>query len=358
MPAGRFHNPYFEQHTQRQHAWRRDALSIGGSVALFVILSWFVFGYKQVLSARQIVISGEQYLTVDQIAEATRTALQRRRWLVLKQRFLPILDETILAADIQTELSQFVQLESITVTTDWPHSITVQVVERVPGYVYIAGKEYYYLDVHGAITQSVVEAKADPHFPHIRERNKKRQVAIGEVIFQPTLMDFISQLHDQFSPITQLNIAEYAILPVSCQEKQYVTDKIFADEIAGSTSETVKQQKRDILDQLQNDQITVDQSLDLLEEVKRKEQGDEETDTGNETFIKLETEYKTVKCDYQTVVRDVAVVTQEGVELYFDSSLDLNQQLTNAQTVLSDGETDVDTLTYIDLRFTDRAYYR
>lgn len=357
MPSGRFHNPYFEQHTQRQHAWRRDALSIGGSVVLCVILSWFVFGYKQVLSARQIVISGEQYLTVDQIAEATRTALQQRRWLVLKQRFLPILDETILAADIQTELSQFVQLESITVTTDWPHSITVHVVERVPGYVYIIGKEYYYLDVHGAITQSVAEAKADPHFPHIRERNKKRKVTVGETIFQPTLMDFISQLHDQFSPVTQLNIAEYAILPVTCQEKQYVTDKIFADEIAGSTTETAKQQKRDILDQLRNDQITVDQSLDLLEEVKRQEHG-EDDDTGNETFIKLEMKYQTVKCDYQTVVRDVAVVTQEGVELYFDSSLDLAIQLTNAQAVLSDNQTEISDLTYIDLRFTDRAYYQ
>lgn len=357
MPTGRFHNPYFEQQTQRQHAWRRDGIFIAGSVMLGLILSWFVFSYKQVLSAQQIVISGEQYLTVDQIADATRTALQQRRWLLLKQRFLPLLDEAALAVDIQTELSQFVQLESVVVTTDWPHSITVHVVERVPGYVYIIGKEYYYLDVHGAITQSVAETKADPHFPHIRERNKKRNVTVGETIFQPTLIDFISQLHDQFSPVTQLNIAEYAILPVTCQEKQYVTDKIFADEIAGSTTETAKQQKRDILDQLRNDQITVDQSLDLLEEVKRQEHG-EDDDSGNETFIKLETEYQTVKCDYQTVVRDVAVVTQEGVELYFDSSLDLATQLTNAQALLSDNQTEISDLTYIDLRFTDRAYYQ
>lgn len=357
MPTGRFHNPYFEQQTRRQHAWRRDGIFIGGSVVLGLILSWFVFSYKQVLSVQQIVIGGEQYLTVDQIADATRAALQQRHWLVLKQRFLPLLDETILAADIQTELSQFVQLESVVVTTDWPHSITVYVVERVPGYVYIIGKEYYYLDVHGAITQTVAETKADPHFPHIRERNKKRNVTVGETIFQPTLMDFISQLHDQFSSVTQLNIAEYAILPVTCQEKQYVTDKIFADEIAGSTTETAKQQKRDILDQLRNDQITVDQSLDLLEEVKRQEHG-EDDDTGNETFIKLQTEYQTIKCDYQTVVRDVAVVTQEGVEIYFDSSLDLANQLTNAQAVLSDDQTEISDLTYIDLRFTDRAYYQ
>lgn len=358
MSPGRFHNPYFHHPSPRQQLWQRDGWAVLGSIVLGGVLLWYVFGYRQVLSADAITISGQQYLTVDQIADATRQALQQRRWLVFKQRWLPVLDETQLTADITTELARYVQVESVTITTAWPDTVQVQVVERVPGYVYIVGKDYYYLDVHGYITQSVAETKADPHFPHIRERNKKRAVAVSAAMFQTSLMNFISNLHSQFTPATQLDIAEYAILPVTCQTKQYVTDKIFADEIAGSKTESAKEKKRAILDQLQNDTITVDQSLDLLEEIKRQETGEGNPTTGNEAFIQWETEYASVPCDYWTVVRDVAVITQQGVAIYFDTSLDLTQQLTNLKTVLSSASVTPQDLEYIDVRFTDRAYYK
>ena len=256
--------------------------------------------------------------------------------------------------DISQQLGQYVQIESVAVSSDWPDRIAIHVSERVPGYVYIEGKKQYYLDIHGVVTQEVSATEADPYFPHIRERNKKRTAAVGEAVFQESLMNFITTLHSDFTPATALDISEYAVLPVTCQTKQYVTDKIFADEIAGSKTESAKEQKRSILDKLQKNEITVDQSLDLLEEVKRGEQG--EGDAGSETFITWQTEYTDVKCDYASVIRDIAVVTQQGVEIYFDSEVDLSIQLDNLATVLTDATPTE--LEYIDVRFTDRAYYR
>ncbi len=355
MLQGQFHNPYFRRES-KQRAWlRRDGWAVGGSIVLAIAAVWYVFGYKQVGAVKQVTVSGQQYLTVDQITAATTTALERRRWLVLSQRFLPLLNEAVLQNDIIEQLSQYVQVETVVVATDWPSTVQVAVTERVPGYVYIVGKDQYYLDIHGVVTQEVSAGEADTRFPHIRERNKKRAVAVGHSVFQASLMNFITTLHGGFTPATSLDISEYAVLPVTCQTKQYVTDKIFADEIAGSKTESAKQQKRSILDKLQNNEITVDQSLDLLEEVKRGEQGDK-TDSGNETFITWQTEYTNVTCDYVSIVRDIIVVTQQGVEIYFDSGVDLTVQLNNLAKVLTD--VDATDLEYIDVRFTDRAYYR
>ncbi len=356
MPAGRFHNPYFKHEDPTPARIKRDGLAILGSLVLLIALLWLVFSRWQFLSAQWITIGGEQYLTVDDIAEATRSALQRRRWLIFKQRFLPVLDETQLAADISATLSQKIQLRSVVVSADWPKTVNVTVSERVPGYVYINNKQYYYLDIQGTITQITTEGEADPHFPHIREENKKRKVTVGENIVRPTVVDFISGLHDRFTAQSGLDIAEYAIMPVTCQEKQYVTEKIFADEIADSKSESSKSQKRAVLDQLRNNEITVDQSLDLLEEIKHAE-GDKNT-SGSDAFIQYEAEFVDVKCDYPTVTRDISVITQQGVAIYFDTSLDLQQQLDHLKQILSSDIEDVTGLEYIDLRFTDRVYYR
>lgn len=358
MPSGRFHNPYFEREDPQKTRAKRDLFALIGSVMLAVGLLYVVFGRWHVLSAQSIAISGEQYLTVDDVAEATRTALQERRWLVFKQRFLPALDETQLASDIQTSLSKKIQLQSVVVTTAWPNQITVTIVERVPGYVYINNKQYYYLDVQGAITQVTTEAGADPHFPHIREGNKKRKVAVGDSIVSESVVDFVSRLHDEFTPASSLDIAEYAIMPVTCQEKQFVTEKIFADEIDHSKNESSKQQKREILDKLRNNEITVDQSLDLLAEIKHTEAGDNANTSGSDAFIQYDAEYVNVPCDYPAVIRDISVVTQQGVQVYFDSSLDMQQQLDHLSQILSSEIQDPSTLTYIDLRFSDRVYYQ
>lgn len=356
MPTGRFHNPYFKNEEPQTKHLKRDGLAVLGSLILLLGLLWVVFGRWQLLSAQYITIGGEQYLTVDEIAEATRGALQQRRWLVFKQGFLPVLDEEQLAADITTKLNEKIQLRSVVVTTDWPKTVTVTVAERVPGYVYINNKQYYYLDVQGTITQVTTEAEADPHFPHLREGNKKRKVEVGQNIVRPNVVEFVSQLHEEFTPVSNLDISEYSIMPVSCQEKQYVAEKIFEDEIAGSKTESSKKQKRDVLAKLRNNEITVDQSLDLLEEIKQGE-GDQSA-SGSDAFIQYEAEYKEVDCDYPTVTRDIAVVTQQGPAVYFDTGLDLELQLNHLATVISSDIDDVSALDYIDLRFTDRVYYR
>jgi cell division septal protein FtsQ len=359
MPKGRFHNPYFKREDPVKTTMKRDGFALLGSLILLVALLYVVLGRWHVLSAQSIAISGEQYLTVDDIADATRQALQQRRWLVLKQRFLPVLDEQAVSEAIKTTLSQKIQLESVVVTTDWPSRVNVTVAERVPGYVYINGKQYYYLDVQGAITQVTTEGEADPHFPHIREGNKKRKVAIGDSIVGAEVVDFVSRLHDQFTTASDLDIAEYAIMPVTCQEKQFVTEKIFADEIDNSKNESSKQQKRKILDQLRNNTITVDQSLDLLAEIKHSESGDDGADTsGSDAFIQYDAEYVNVQCDYPAVIRDISVVTQQGVSVYFDTGLDLDDQLNHLKQILSSDIEDPSQLDYIDLRFTDRVYYK
>ncbi|MFA6474604.1 MAG: hypothetical protein WCV88_00195 [Patescibacteria group bacterium] len=354
MLKGRFHNPYFARDVEKKQHRKRDLFAIIGSLILLSIIVWFVFFYWHFLSVQTIIVKGQQYLTEEDISSATAEGLQQRQWLIFKQKFLPFLDKQQLSDSIAEQLSHKIQLRSILVEVQWPKTVIVTVSERVPGYVYINDNSYYYLDVEGTITQTTTATEVDPHFPHIRERNKQREITVGESILSPGVMEFISEVNDKFTLESNLDISEYAIMPVTCQAKQFVTEKIFADEIAGSTTESAKQKKRDILDQLRSDTITVDQSLDLLEEIKKTE-GDKNS---NEAFIKLAAEYKKTPCDYPTVIQDIIVVTQDNVEVYLDSKLDLATQLNNLNTVISDEIKNPASVDYIDVRFPDRVYYK
>lgn len=355
----RFQNPYFKKSTAGRPQWAGDWWAYIGTLVLLGLLTWYAVAQKQWLWLDTVQIEGNQYLTQAQVQTAVMTALNKKHWFIVPQRLYPLTNEKKLASDIITELQHYVGIAELNATTHFPDQVAVQLKERVPGYVYIVNERYYYLDEAGMVTREVQAAELDPHFPHIRERNKKRKVALNDEVLQPNVMRFIDQLVDTFTDQSKLDISEFAILPVTCQEKQYVADKIFADEIEGTKNESVKQQKKDILKRLQNNEITVDQSLSLLEEIKRAESGDANTSSdGNQMVVTWEAQYVDTACDFATVIQDIAVITQPGVEVYFDSTIDVSAQLEHLGFVLEHEDINTETIKYIDIRFEDRVYYK
>lgn len=357
--GNRFHNPYFHQPTLRERFWQRDGWAYIGSLVLLIALVWYGISRNTWLWIDTIVVEGNNYLTSEEVIHATESALSEKVWFILPQRLIPFTDEGKLEERIISSLEQRVGIAELNVESDFPNTVVIALKERIPGYVYIIQNRYYYLDSTGSVARKVGDKQLDPYFPHIRERNKKRKVDVDETVLKQSVMEFMSMLVDEFTQKTHLDISEFAILPVSCQKKEYVVEEIFAEEIEKTSDEGVKQEKKEILRRLENNEITVDQSLSLLEKIKQKEgSGKNKNSNEEETFVELTVTYVEQPCDYATVVQDIAVVTQQGAEIYFDTAIDYSQQLEHLKLLLDTNTVDPTKAEYIDIRFEDRAYYR
>lgn len=364
----RFDNPYFKKRQFTgsriywQRLWQLDILAYVGIVIIILGAIIFIIRSNQLWYIKYINIQGNQYIPIEAIAEPAREAIQDKSWFIFPQRLYIFTDTELVTSYLYDILGEQYSIESISVEKNFADRITITIKERIPGLVYIShANANYYLDLNGVSTEQIQRSEdLNPHFPRIRDKNN-RSIAIGEVVFSQAIIDAIAKLDMQFSDYTGLNVAEYVINETTCYEKEYVAEKIFADEIENTENESLRADKVDILNRLEDGDITVDQSLSLLEEVKRSEIGDIETVeayTGNEAFLQLEAKYNDKTCSYVNAIRDVGIKTQEGPEIYFDSGFDIDLQLSNLKKVLASKIDDISTIEYIDARFRDTVYFR
>lgn len=364
--TNRFQNPYFSEKDSRapswlsQWFWRGDGWAYAG-IFLILLGGLLYMGVRgRWLWVDYITITGYEYLQPADIARPVRDVLAKRRWFIISQRFYPVTDVERIREEVTAALTNQVALESLTIEKDLPNTIVVTLNERVPGFVYIRNSVNNYLDSNGVITKETVPVdELDPHFPRIRDMNSNRNEQINTQVMSSELISFVADLNEQFTQQTGLNISEYVLPEVRCTQKEYVAENIFADEIAGTEDDAVRDQKSSILERLTNSEITVDQSLDLLEEIKRTELSESGVETsGQASYIQLEPQYVNADCNYVAVVQDISIMTQEGFEVRFDSKLPLDIQLENLSNVLTHSIEDATRLHYIDVRFVDRVFYR
>jgi hypothetical protein len=250
----------------------------------------------------------------------------------------------------------------------FPNSLQVKIVERIPQLTWVAtlsGQERYYtVDREGRVTQLLGgSADARPEFPIVRDPNRDVFTA-GEQIASPEYIDFVLRMHEQFPQATGLHVASYVFPVIQCQERQYVVEKIFEQEILDSASEEFREKKRAIQEQFKNGDLTVDQSLAALEQVKVDElvkMGELQENASGHEAMQWEAIYVATQCDFVKVAHDVHIVTTDdngGFTVYMDSTIDSAVQMQNLQAVLQEKITDRSAIRYIDTRFVDRVYYK
>lgn len=357
-----FLNPYFK--TIQQH-WlmQNDRWAYALSVCLVSLVIGYFAVQRHWLWIEHVEISGNQYITTSQLEQPTWKVLRSRRWFFLPQQFFFFSNSSKIKSEITNTLQDTLALEELSVTKKFPNTVVIRVQERLPGLTYILNNNYYYLDKEGIITNQLANLnEADPHFPHVRDVNQ-RMVKVGEAAVSPTVIDFIINLNKTFTEQVSLNISEYTLPAVTCQKKTFVAEKLITEDINNTADTGVKEQKKAILDRLQNKEITVDQSLAELEELKQSEANTNNTTNSssiaqNSNFIAIKSQYISTDCDYTNVLRDVHVVTQEGPKIYFDASADITTQYNHLSAVLQSKIDDIKQIKYIDVRYQDKVYYQ
>lgn len=135
----------YARHFQRRSSARRWTL-VAACVACLGIFLWLVF-WSPLLSVTDIRVEGSAAI-VDTVQEQTREFLDTRFLAVLRPaRSILFLNTDAVSAHL---LAVMPALERVTVTKEYPHAITLTVIERVPTGVWCKESACQYIDAQGA----------------------------------------------------------------------------------------------------------------------------------------------------------------------------------------------------------------
>ncbi|MBU0732269.1 hypothetical protein KKC88_05305 [Patescibacteria group bacterium] len=327
----------------------------------FVIFSggvFFIF-FTPFFQISTISIDGNKNITQDELNNIIEDFKSSRKLLILPRNNMLFFGVEEAQAAVTENLQNKFALEDIDVIKNYPDGVEIRIVERIPGLLWVSDNNKYLLDINGVPTEQLKDEKEESKYPNIVDKNKTK-VEPGKQIISEKLVDFVLELDKVFEQKTNLKIREYSIPQIQCQEKTYVAEKILADEIESEDNEEVKQKKKDILKEYNQGKITIEESLEKLENVKNEttKEKKKSNEVSSDEFIQWETVYEPIDCDLEKVNSDVHILVEDDFEVYLDSKLDLDIQLQNLKSVLAEKIDDKGAIDYIDVRYPDRVYYK
>lgn len=367
----RFQNPYFTSEPSVREQWntwaRRDGWALAGIVLLIGITGWYVVLFKQSFHIQQIEIAPTQFISGAEIEQIARSYIHGRALGILPRRTSLTLSSSGLKREITKQLSTRVALVDLSVQKEFPHTVRIVAIERIPSITWITTlqpeqQHIYAVDREGVVTQAIeAPDQINLRYPLIRDPNRA-EVHLNEQIVSKEYISFLLRVHEQLPAETRLHIDSYVFAPITCYEREYVAEKIFQEEILQSSSEEYKEKKREIQKQLQDGMLTIDQSLDMLEQVKADELATLGQDVSNRSSrVEWKALYEPIACDFVDIATDLHVLTKVesgGFAIYMDSTVDADTQIQNLQTLLSSSLVDVNAMLYADVRLPDRAYVK
>lgn len=346
---------------------KKDVWAVCGIIVFAGVGVWYFGFHNAAFALKQISVEGVQFLNqsdVNRVIDEYRTSeifglIQRNNYWSF--------NTSALEKRIESEFAESFALESVSVEKEWPNSIFVQINERIPSVTWVTKnaarqERFYSVDRDGYVTQSIPSFdQVDPSFPRIRDDNRD-ELQIGWQIVSNAYIEFLMQVHEEFEKQAAVEVDSYVFPYIECQEQQYVTEKIFQQEILESASEEFREKKRAIQEQFQRGELTIDDSLDALEAIKQEElvQMGEDVESGFER-MEWETVFVPIECDFVSTGNDLHLVTtgeNGGFKVYFDTKGDVSLQIQNLVSVLHEKVEDRKAIKYIDVRVPDRVYFQ
>ena len=370
-------NPYFSKNKKYKNSlntffsWlKKDGWALLGIIILLLTTIWYFGFYSSKFVITEVNIAETQFIAKDQIKNLIDDYKQKKiLWIIPRDRYWTLNTEKLQNNTYQKLLNTYA-IESLEIQKKFPNKLNVNIQERIPSIAWITisknkkTQKYYTVDRKGIVTQEIIKKEdIHPAFPQITDLNRT-EFDIGWQVISAPYIEFILDLQEKFTARTSLEINHYIFPEIMCQERQYVAQEIFEQEILESASDEFKDKKRTIQEQFKEGLLTIDQSLESLENIKNEELVNlGELKEGEDSYQKTEwkTTYLETECDFVKVAADVHILTKGengGFSVYFDSRNDLEQQLNNLQTVLNGNINNRNEINYIDVRMLSRVYYK
>lgn len=350
--------------------WERNGVLAAGICLLLLGAALYFSSYTGRMDIAQVTVQETQFISHADIQRRIAEYQQSRLIGIIPRTMYWSFDEEALANQLQNAYEHEFAVEEVYVVKHFPDTVEVTVVEKIPSVTWVTkdhqGNEHFYLiDRQGVVTREISSfSETNEAFPRVRDDNRTT-LGIGWQIISPAYIEAVLSAYEHCEPVTGFELDSFIMPPTVCMTQEYVTERLFEQEISESESEEYKEKKRDIQEQFKQGQLTIDESLDALEQIKLDEQGSDEGEEGNqEPFEALSWEVvdKEVDCDYVKVMTDLRLVVRANphktFEIYIDTARDTKIQLHNAQTVIHTSVDDPEHITSVDVRIPDRAYIK
>ncbi len=329
-----YRNPYFPRESFSEKRKRRQRFIVIGIIIVCLAVSYFLF-ISPVFQIREITVEGGTTDRISFIENRVDEYLQGKMLGVIKNDNWFLVSSNRLKNWLDKDLMNKISLETLTIEKAFPHTIHVTFRERTAQLILQADNQSYLLDRQGYVISEqylnpVVETKEgapaaeEPSktiYPILRHETKSA-VSIGQQIIPAALAQSILETNRMFlEKYQEISIDHFETIVRDCP------DLPKTDETETTTNENT------------NSDDTINSNI--------------ETNTNEEVIEK-----EIVPCTEQPMVEYIVVVPS-GVKLYFSSKYSTNDQI-GAFTVSYNDKIGglFDRLTYIDLRYPGRVYYK
>lgn len=363
----KYTNPYFKKiqpsAQQATKSWlKKDGWAWGIALVLLVGGLGFFLLQHSFFQINSIDVQGTQRISADEVKKVTQSVLDQKILGYIPKSSYWVLRTSRVENALRGQLTQSLALGEIKITKHFPNSLTIQITEQIPSMNWVSGETWYVLDPNGVILQAYATPEEVDHaLPTIIDLNQT-PVQAKQSIVTPEYVLFLRQLQTDFSSQTGLGLDHFEIPVTTCQQKKFIAEQAIQDELSQEADDTVKTKIRAIQERFQSGEIDIDQSLQLIEEARQTtSQTEAEKHAQQQAHIAFKAQYVAAGCDLKQVLTDVAIRTsgdQAGFLVYVDSTIELSLQLENLKTVLREKVTNPKAVSYIDVRYTDRAYIK
>lgn len=365
--APKYANPYFPKvkpkNTSAATSWlRKDGWAFLIAAILFFGGGGFFMLKHSFFQISQIEVAGNQRITTEEINSLINSILDLKTLGFIPQDSYWTVRTSVVETLLRQQIKQSMAIDELIVIKKFPNALQIHLRERVPSMNWVSGETWYVLDPEGVIVQPyATEEERDLNLPTIIDQNQT-PVAARQQIVTPEYVDFLREVQTQFTAGTNLDIDHFEVPLTTCQQKQFIAEQAFENEISQVQDDEVKKKIRAIQERFQQGEIDIDTSLQLIQDIRLGENPSSQIKQAQEQAqIEFKAQYVATACDLKTVLKDVGIRTkgdQAGFLVYIDSTLDLNSQLENLNSVIREKVQNPKNITYIDVRYTDRAYIK
>lgn len=363
----KYANPYFPKNTPTaQHAtasWlKKDGWAWGIALVLLVGGLGFFLLQHSFFQINSIEVQGTERISADEVKKITQSVLDQKIFGFIPNSSYWVLRSNRIEDSLRGQLTQSLALGEVRITKHFPNSLTIQITEQIPSMNWVSGDTWYVLDPNGVILQAYAKPEDVDHgLPTIVDLNQT-PIQAKQSVVKPEYVSFLRQLNTNFTNQTGLGLDHFEIPLTTCQQKEFIAQQAIQDELSQVADDAVKTKIRTIQERFQAGEIDIDQSLQMIEEARQTtEQTAEEAQAQHQAHVAFKAQYVAAGCDLKQVLTDVAVRTSgdnAGFLVFLDSTIDLATQFDNLKTVIREKVTSPKAVSYIDVRYTDRAYIK
>jgi cell division septal protein FtsQ len=351
-PQLQFRNPYFPRITPREKKSR--LLKVYLFLAVLVIIGvLYLITFSGIFRITTISVNGATPDHERIIREITTSALRNKRLLVLPGDNGLWVNPQRLSQTLSDRLNGQVSFESLTVTKPNFKKIVINATERTAKILWQTDtKQFFLLDGRGVVFSPIMvsEEQPAPDLPLIKNVTKTETTIGAEIITAAqaeTIIASVQQLHQRFPEV----IINYAT-PIIRESVRTVCVDTNEETVNGNTNSKTN------VNTNRNANTNTSSKNANIRPPNANLNTNATSDTNTNSNSNTEPSCETEEVATGRYAREILVNTAKDTDIYFSADESIEDQINAIGVLMNEKITDLNKISYIDVRYLPRAYYK